>query len=180
MEYKYKQSNIFIIWAAYLFKSFYHISFWIKRLQKKFLPMGGSWLFFISPGQWIGNKQLFEVGLNYRSYKHFSNEVFKESLLKTIFQQTFVNNDYGFEKFCSITLKTLDKYALCKAKRARGNQMPFIAKDLSRNIMKRSQLYNKCLKNNNEENRKLYTKQRNYCISLLRKLICFKLHLQEN
>ena len=31
--------------------------------KKKFLPAGGSWLFFISPGQWIGNEQLFKVGL---------------------------------------------------------------------------------------------------------------------
>ena len=34
----------------------------------------------------------------------------------------FANNDYGFEKFCNIALKTLDKYALCRAKHARGNQ----------------------------------------------------------
>ena len=41
-----------------------------------------------------------------------------------------------------------------------------MTKDLSKNIMKRSR--NKYLKYN-EENRKLYTKQRNYCVSLLRK-----------
>ena len=44
-----------------------------------------------------------------------------------------------------------------------------MTKDLSKNIMKRSRLRNKQLKNNNEENRKLYAKQRNYCVSLLRK-----------
>ena len=71
--------------------------------------------------------------------------------------------------FCNITLKTLDQYAPCKAKHARGNQMPFMTKDLSKNILKRSRLRNKYLKNNNEENRNLYTKQRNYCVSLLRK-----------
>ena len=32
--------------------------------KKKFLPGGGSWLFFIPPGWWVGNKKLFEVGLN--------------------------------------------------------------------------------------------------------------------
>ena len=37
--------------------------------------------------------------INYRSYKHFSNEVFRGSLLETLSQQTFVNSDYGFEKF---------------------------------------------------------------------------------
>ena len=44
-----------------------------------------------------------------------------------------------------------------------------MTKDLPKNIMKRSRLRNKYLKNNNEENRKLYTKQRNYSVSLLRK-----------
>ena len=47
--------------------------------------------------------------------------------------------------------------------------MPFMTKDLSKNIMKRSRLRNKYVNNNNEENRKLYAQQRNYCISLLRK-----------
>ena len=44
-----------------------------------------------------------------------------------------------------------------------------MTKDLSRNIMKRSLLQSKYLKSNNKENRKLYAKQRNYCVSLLRK-----------
>ena len=30
--------------------------------KQKFLPAGDLWLFFISPSQWIGNKQLFIVG----------------------------------------------------------------------------------------------------------------------
>ena len=114
-------------------------------------------------------KKLKPRVINRRSYKHFPNEVFRESLLGKLSQQTFIKNDYGFEKFCNITLKALDKYAPRKAKHARGNQMPFMTKDLSKNIMKRSRLRNKYLKNNNEENRKLYAKQRNYCVSLLRK-----------
>ena len=60
----------------------------------------------------------------------------------------FVNNDYESEKFCSITLKTLDKYAPRNAKHATGSNMPFMTKDLSKNMMKRSQLRNNCLKNN--------------------------------
>ena len=75
--------------------------------------------------------------INYRSYKLFSNEIVRESLLEKLSEQTLVNNNYGFEKFCNITLKTLDKYAPRKAKHARGNQMPFMTKDLSKNIMKR-------------------------------------------
>ena len=114
-------------------------------------------------------KKLKPRVINYRSYKHLWIEVIRESVLGKLSQQTFVNNDYGFEKFCNITLKTLDKYAPRRSKHARGNQMPFMTKDLSKNIMKRSRLRNKYLKNNNEENRKLYVKQRNYWFSLLRK-----------
>ena len=47
--------------------------------------------------------------------------------------------------------------------------MPFIARDLFKNNIKKSRLRNKYLKINNDENRKLYAKQRNYCLSLLRK-----------
>ena len=49
--------------------------------------------------------------INYRSYEHFSNEVFRETLFGKLSQHAFVNNDYGFENFCNITLQTLDKYA---------------------------------------------------------------------
>ena len=104
--------------------------------------------------------------INFRSYKHFSNEIFRKRLLEKLSQQTFFNNDYGFEKFCNITLKTLDKYAQRKVKHVRGNQMPFMTKDLSKNIMKRSRLRNKYLNNNNEENRKPNAQQRNCCVSL--------------
>ena len=75
-------------------------------------------------------KRLKPRVINYKSYKRFSNEVFMESLLEKLSQQTFVNNDYGFEKFCNITLKTLDKCARHKTKHARANQVPFMTKDL--------------------------------------------------
>ena len=47
--------------------------------------------------------------------------------------------------------------------------MPFITKDLSEAIMKRSRLRNNFLKNRTGENKTLYTKQMNYCVSLLKK-----------
>ena len=47
--------------------------------------------------------------------------------------------------------------------------MPFITKDLSKALMKRSRLGNNFLKNTTGENKTLYTKQRNYCVSLLTK-----------
>ena len=56
-----------------------------------------------------------------------------------------------------------------RKKCARVNQMPFLTKNLSKVIMTRSKLRNKFLDNKTEENRTLYMKQRNYCVSLLRK-----------
>ena len=47
--------------------------------------------------------------------------------------------------------------------------MPFFTKERSKEIMARSRLCNKYLKNRNEENRAIYVKQRYYCVSLLRK-----------
>ena len=51
-----------------------------------------------------------------------------------------------------------------------GYQMPFFDKELSKGIVTRTKLRNNFLQNKSEENRKLYAKQRNFCISLLRKV----------
>ena len=81
--------------------------------------------------------------INYRFYKQFSNEVFSESLFKKLSQQAFINNNYGFENFCNVTFKILDKYVSRKAKRARGDQMTFMTSDLFKNVMKGSRLRSK-------------------------------------
>ena len=47
--------------------------------------------------------------------------------------------------------------------------MTFVTKDLSKAVMKRSKLRNNYLKNKTDANGMLYKKQRNYCVSLLRK-----------
>ena len=51
----------------------------------------------------------------------------------------------------------------------RGNNAPFMNKTLSKEIMKRSNLRNKYLKSRSEEDRQRFRKQRNLCVSLLRK-----------
>ena len=66
-------------------------------------------------------------------------------------------------------MDTLNSFAPIKKKYAPGNQMPFMTKNLSKEIMTRSRLRNKYLKHKTEENRLLYTQQRNKCVSLLRK-----------
>ena len=42
-------------------------------------------------------------------------------------------------------------------------------KTLSKAIMHRTRIYNKYLRNKTDKNKRKYTKQRNYCVSLLRK-----------
>ena len=60
-------------------------------------------------------------------------------------QEVFVNNDDSLQRFCDISI--LNRHAPRKRKLARSNQMPFITKDLSKAIMKRSRLHNNFLKN---------------------------------
>ena len=110
-------------------------------------------------------KKLKPRTINYRCYKHFSNEAYRESLLRKFSKEVFVNNDDGLQRFYDIDINILNRHAPHKIKHARGNQMPFITKDLSKAIMKRSRLCNNFLKNRMGENKTLYTKQRNYCIS---------------
>ena len=67
------------------------------------------------------------------------------------------------------SLDSLEKHAPRKKKYARGNQMPFFNKELSKAIMTRTKLRNIFLQNKSEENRIRYARQRNFCVSLLRK-----------
>ena len=77
-------------------------------------------------------KKLKPRAINYRSYNHFSSEAYKESQLHELLKEVIVNNDDGLQRFCDININILNKRKL-----ARGNQMPFIAKDLSKAIIKR-------------------------------------------
>ena len=97
------------------------------------------------------------------------NGKLKSYFLNGLRKEDFVNNDKRLEKFCNISMKVLNKYAPRKKKFVRSNQMLFMKKDLSKEIIKRSRLCNRFLKDKGLENRMLYTQQRNYCVFLLRK-----------
>ena len=84
-------------------------------------------------------------------------------------KNNFINNDDGLQRFCHISLDALNIHAPRKKKHAQGNQMPFFNKELSKAIMTRTKLRNIFLQNRSKENRICHTKQRNFCVSLLRK-----------
>ena len=107
--------------------------------------------------------------INYRSYKNFSNEAFRECLLEKLLKEIFENNHEGLQRFCDINLQVLNQHAPQKIKFVRVNQMPFMTKQLSKEMMKRSRLRNDFLRNRTEESKILYNRQKNYCVSLLRK-----------
>ena len=55
----------FLLYQLLIFLNLFIVYFFRQKDPKKrFLRAGGSWLFFISPGRWIVNEQLFKVGLN--------------------------------------------------------------------------------------------------------------------
>ena len=107
--------------------------------------------------------------INYRSFKHFSNEEFRKFLIDNLSNQMYVYNDDGFNRSCKLSIDTLNSFAPIKNKFVRANQMPFITKELSRETMKRSTLRNNFLRKKTEETRKLYVKQRNTCVCLFKK-----------
>ena len=81
-----------------------------------------------------------------------------------------LENSYkGFNKFLDIRKEALNMYSPLKKKYIRGNTSPFMNRILSKEIMKRTRLRNKCLKSNSYAGKKNYVKQRNYCVSLLRR-----------
>ena len=114
-------------------------------------------------------KKLKPRTINYRSYKHFSNKAYRGSLLYELSKWVFFNNDDALQRLCDVNINILNRHAPRKRKPARCNQMPFVTKDLSKAIMKRSRLHNNFLKNRTGDNKTLYSKQRNYCVSLMKK-----------
>ena len=107
--------------------------------------------------------------IHYRNYRKFSNDKFRENLISRLSTENIRVDCNGMEKFLQICIKTLDELAPQKKKYSRGNNMPFINKTIKKAFMKRSRLRNIYLKNRSDNNKREYNKQRNYCVSLLRK-----------
>ena len=61
--------------------------------------------------------------INYRSYKHFSNDTFRKYLIDKLSNEELVINVDGLKRFCELSINILNKHAPRKNKYARGNQM---------------------------------------------------------
>ena len=101
----------------------------------------------------------------YRSYKKFELEDFNRILKDKI--ENLTNHSYAeFEK---VFLKELNKHSPLKKKLLRHNNNAFMTKELRKEIMLRSNLKNKFDKERNHINWCSYKRQRNRCLSILRK-----------
>ena len=99
--------------------------------------------------------------VTYRDYKRFDNEKFRESLITCFSKGKNISHD-AFE---NLILQTLGKMAPLKQKHIRGNQSPFMKKDIHQAIMTRTRLRNRFLKETTQMNRLAYKKQK--------ELLCF-------
>ena len=101
--------------------------------------------------------------VKYRNYKQFSSENFYQELRSIDLFNT--SNDV----FTSTVMEILNRHAPLKQKYVRANDNPFITKALRKEQMKRTRLKNNYLKDKTEANHAAFKKQRNKCVSLLRK-----------
>ena len=102
--------------------------------------------------------------ITYRSYRTFNENSFRMKL------NLIINTEnIDFESKIHHIVEELDKQAPFKYKTVRGNNMPFMNRDLRKAIMVRSRLKNLYYKSKTNESKARYKRQKNFCLSLLRR-----------
>ena len=81
----------------------------------------------------------------------------------------FNTDDITVDIFKMTFLNVLNRFARLKKKYLRPNHSRFVNKELNKAIMERSRLRNEYLENKTRAARIAYNKQRNVCVSILRK-----------
>ena len=102
--------------------------------------------------------------ISYRNFSNFNEQEFLNDLHKSFSGVTFFDHSF----FSNILETIIEKHVPLKNKIIRANQKPYVNKELSKAIMKRTQLKNVSLKNPTIQNQNNYKKQRNYVCSLNR------------
>ena len=105
--------------------------------------------------------------IHYRDYKNFDSSKLLEKLQLKLSNLDMSSLDFGSLKICFMEL--LNKIAPLKTKFLRANHSEFVTKEVSKAIMLRTKLRNKFLKKKTLESRAKYNKQKNICVSLIKK-----------
>ena len=109
--------------------------------------------------------------VHYRSYKNFNEEKFLIDVKEADFSFKTSNPDENYSVLTNVFSNIVNIHAPLKKKILRGNDAPFMNKELRKAIYTRSRLRNRYFKNPTKENETSYKKQRNKCVSLRRKSI---------
>ena len=72
--------------------------------------------------------------INYRSYKHFSNDTFRKDLIDKLSNEEFVINDDGLKRFCELSVNVLNKHAPRKKKLLEEIRCHFLQKDFLKKL----------------------------------------------
>ena len=110
------------------------------------------------------NKQKPKI-IQYRKYKGFSNEAFMHELESALARFSQIS----FGTFKSTVDNILQKHAPIKKRYVRANQASFVNSKIHKEVMRKTRLRNKFIDSKADANRIAYNKQRNYCVSLIRK-----------
>ena len=107
--------------------------------------------------------------IQYRKYKTFKESSFLYELDQELLKgDMYKNNRDMFSTFTETFRRVLDKHAPLKTKRVRGNQSPFMTKELSKAVMNKSKTRNKYIKWPSRENVLAMKRAINYCNNLTR------------
>ena len=104
---------------------------------------------------------------HYRDYSNYDNNMFRVSLFSELSKLNIEATDLN--KFVTVCIDTLNNHTPSKKKYIRGNHLLYMNKEPSKEIMHRTRPRDNFLRNRSDENKRKYSKQRNYCVSLLRK-----------
>ena len=103
-------------------------------------------------------------------YRNFKNYVPNNYLFDIYQALAGINlNVLPHDDFDNLLIRILEGHAPLKTKYVRGNDQPFMTKQLRKEHMKRTRLLNRYRKNRNAENETAYKRQRNLCTNLLKK-----------
>ena len=106
----------------------------------------------------------------YRNYKNFNKELFLKDLENSNLSANSDNLHKNYTNLSQTFSKIVQEYASLKIKILRGNHAPFINREFRKEIYKHSRLGNKFFKDPSEEDKLLFTNQRNKCVESVEKV----------
>ena len=106
--------------------------------------------------------------IKYRNYSQFNDDFFRSNLASALLLNLDLRS-ISYEEFYNIFMYVLNKHAPLKTKVIRANNIPYMNKNLRKEVMTRSRLKNNFNKDPSVENGNAYKKQRNLCVNLFRK-----------